>query len=35
VLEDIGAGGGIEYYRDASGVHHVPKRSLNDVLLDV
>lgn len=33
VLEDLGPGGGIEYYRDSEDAHHVPKRSLNDVIL--
>lgn len=33
VLEPLGASGDIRYYRDADGVHHVPKRSLDAVLL--
>ncbi len=33
VLEDVGPGGDIEYYRDAQGVHHVPKRSLDTLIL--
>jgi len=32
-LEDLGAEGSIRYYRDASDVHHVPKRSLDDVII--
>ncbi len=35
VLEEIGADGSIEYYRDADGVHHVPKRKLEDIIVDV
>jgi nitroreductase len=34
VLEDIGDNG-VKYYRDANGVHHVPKRRLDEVLIDV
>ena len=34
VLEPLGdAPDGIRYWRDADGVHHVPKRSLEDVLI--
>lgn len=33
VLEDVGPDGGIKYYRDEEGVHHVPKRKLEDVIL--
>lgn len=33
VLEPLGEDGSIRYWRDAEGVHHVPKRSLDDVLL--
>lgn len=32
-LETVGAEGNIRYWRDAEGVHHVPKRSLDDVIL--
>ncbi len=35
VLDEIEAGGSIAYYRDAASVHHVPKRPLAEVLLDV
>jgi hypothetical protein len=31
VLEEVGADGSITYYRDANGVHHVPKRSLDEL----
>lgn len=33
VLETVGADGNIRYWRDRSGVHHVPKRSLQDVVV--
>jgi nitroreductase len=33
VLEDVGPDGDIKYYRDADGVHHVPKRSLDELVL--
>ncbi|NQS70667.1 MAG: nitroreductase family protein [Desulfobulbaceae bacterium] len=33
VLEELRAGGDIRYWRDTAGVHHVPKRPLQDVLL--
>lgn len=33
VLEPLGADADIRYWRDGSGQHHVPKRSLEDVLL--
>ncbi|NLZ17366.1 MAG: nitroreductase [Desulfobulbaceae bacterium] len=33
VLEDVGAEGDIRYWRDEERVHHVPKRSLQDVML--
>ncbi len=34
VLEQVGADDNIKYYRDQSLVHHVPKRAVNDVILD-
>jgi len=33
VLEPVGPAGDIRYHRDADGVHHVPKRSLESLLL--
>ena len=33
VLERVGPSGDIKYWRDAEGVHHVPKRSLDDIII--
>jgi nitroreductase len=33
VLEEVGPDGDIKYYRDAEDVHHVPKRSLGELVL--
>jgi nitroreductase len=33
VLEPVGADGNIRYYRDQDGVHHVPKRSLEEIIV--
>jgi nitroreductase len=33
VIEDVGPDGNINYYRDAQSVHHVPKRSLDELVL--
>jgi len=35
VLERVKANGDIRYWRDKEGVHHVPKRSLDDILVPV
>lgn len=35
VIDPVGPDGGIRYWRDENGVHHVPKRSLNDIILKV
>jgi nitroreductase len=34
VLETVGPDGNIQYWRDEAGIHHVPKRPLNEVILD-
>ena len=33
VLEELGSDGDTRYYRDAEGVHHVPKRRLDDIIV--
>ena len=33
VIEDVGPDGDIKYYRDADGVHHVPKRTLDELII--
>jgi nitroreductase len=35
VLEDAKVGGDVTYYRDARSVHHVPKRPLEEVILNL
>ena len=34
VVEPLGADGSIRYWRDSRGVHHVPKRSLKDIVVE-
>lgn len=34
-IETVGPDGNIRYWRDESAVHHVPKRSLDDLILDL
>ena len=33
VIEEVGPEGDIKYYRDAENVHHVPKRALDELIL--
>jgi nitroreductase len=33
IIEPLGADGKFEYWRDGEGVHHVPKRSLDELIL--
>jgi nitroreductase len=35
IIEDIENGESIRYYRDQEGNHHVPKRKLADIILDI
>lgn len=35
VIENLGESGDIKYWRDQQGVHHVPKRALNDLIFDL
>jgi len=32
-LEDLGKDGSVKYYRDENGIHHVPKRSLDEIIV--
>lgn len=34
VIETVGPGGDTEYWRDDEGVHHVPKRPLDEIIMD-
>lgn len=35
VLETVGSDGRTDYWRDGQGVHHVPKRRLEEIILDL
>lgn len=35
VIEEVGPDGDIRYYRDPDGVHHVPKRALKDLIVEL
>ncbi len=35
VLETVGSDGNVQYWRDDADVHHVPKRTLDDLLIDL
>ena len=34
IITDVGENGDIKYYRDNSGIHHVPKRKLNELIIN-
>jgi nitroreductase len=34
VIETVGPGGNTRYWRDSEGVHHVPKRTLDEIIID-
>ena len=33
IIEPVGPSGNVKYWRDSLGVHHVPKRTLNDIII--
>ncbi|KPK96061.1 nitroreductase, partial [bacterium SM23_31] len=34
VIDTVGPDGDIKYWRDGEGVHHVPKRTLNEIIIE-
>lgn len=34
-IEELGADGDIKYWRDENGIHHVPKRSLDELIMKI
>jgi nitroreductase len=35
VIESVGPDGNIKYWRDRSGLHHVPKRPLDEIIIEL
>jgi len=35
VIEEVGSAGDIKYWRDSEDVHHIPKRSLDEIIVDL
>ncbi len=35
ILENVGSDNSIRYWRDSEGVHHVPKRTLEDIIVKI
>ncbi len=33
VIDDIGPDGNVKYWRDSEGIHHVPKRTLDEIII--